>query len=58
MICIRYQLPNGEIVRVDATAAKAESAVTFQMKGGRIVMAKLVDDAAIARRLYRRALEG
>ncbi len=35
-----YRLPSGELVNVDATAAKAELFITFQLKGGQVVTAE------------------
>ena len=38
----RYQLPSGEIVDVDATAAKGALVIGFTLKGGQVVEAKRV----------------
>ena len=40
----RYQLPSGEIVDVDATAAKGQLFIGFTLKGGRVVTAKRVQE--------------
>jgi hypothetical protein len=39
-----YRLPNGRIIRVDATASKGAKVIGFTEVGGRVVDATLVDD--------------
>jgi hypothetical protein len=38
-----YRLPDGTVVRVDATAAKGAAAISFTLAGGRIVTAERLD---------------
>ena len=42
----RYRLPGGRVVEVDASASKGAAEIGFTEKGGRIVTAKKVVEAA------------
>ncbi len=39
---IRYQLPDGQIIRVPYDLCKAASLITYTLKGGRVVDALIV----------------
>lgn len=48
-----YRLPSGDVVRVDATAAKAALFISFQLKGGEVVSAERVGTRTAAERRLR-----